>query len=61
LARGINLLRLKISVVYVCNNNRYAYSTPLGGQMAVENVADRAEAGLPAKSLTATSWPFGAL
>jgi pyruvate dehydrogenase E1 component alpha subunit len=32
----------------MCNNNQYAYSTPLERQMAVENVADRAEAyGLP--------------
>jgi pyruvate dehydrogenase E1 component alpha subunit len=32
----------------VCNNNQYAYSTPLERQMAVENVADRAEAyGMP--------------
>src|SRR2546429_8551249 len=34
----------KVPVVFVCNNNQYAYSTPLERQMAVENVADRAEA-----------------
>ena len=46
---GINLAAvMKVPVVYVCNNNQYAYSTPLERQMAVENVADRAEAyGLP--------------
>src|ERR1041384_1820240 len=46
---GINLAAvMKSPVVYVCNNNQYAYSTPLERQMAVENVADRAEAyGLP--------------
>jgi pyruvate dehydrogenase E1 component alpha subunit len=38
----------KVPVVFICNNNQYAYSTPLERQMAVENVADRAEAyGLP--------------
>jgi len=46
---GINFAAvMKSPVVYVCNNNQYAYSTPLERQMAVENVADRAEAyGLP--------------
>src|SRR5438552_7372905 len=46
---GINMAAvMKVPVVYVCNNNQYAYSTPLERQMAVENVADRAEAyGLP--------------
>jgi pyruvate dehydrogenase E1 component alpha subunit len=38
----------KAPVVFICNNNQYAYSTPLERQMAVENVADRAEAyGIP--------------
>ena len=38
----------KAPVVFICNNNQYAYSTPLERQMAVPNVADRAEAyGLP--------------
>jgi pyruvate dehydrogenase E1 component alpha subunit len=46
---GMNMASvLKSPVVYVCNNNQYAYSTPLERQMAVENVADRAEAyGMP--------------
>jgi TPP-dependent pyruvate/acetoin dehydrogenase alpha subunit len=34
----------KLPVIFVCENNRYAYSTPLEKQMAIEDVADRAEA-----------------
>ncbi len=34
----------KLPVVFFCNNNQYAYSTPLHLQMAIENVADRAKA-----------------
>jgi pyruvate dehydrogenase E1 component alpha subunit len=34
----------KLAVIFVCENNRYAYSTPLEKQMAIENVAERAEA-----------------
>src|SRR2546421_3216311 len=46
---GINMASVwKVPVVFICNNNQYAYSTPLERKMAVENVADRAEAyGLP--------------
>jgi pyruvate dehydrogenase E1 component alpha subunit len=46
---GVNMASvLKLPVVYICNNNQYAYSTPLDRQMAVENVADRADAyGMP--------------
>lgn len=46
---GMNLASVqKAPVVFICNNNQYAYSTPLGCQMAVENVADRAAAyGMP--------------
>ncbi len=46
---GINMASVfKVPVVFICNNNQYAYSTPLERQMAVENVADRAPAyGLP--------------
>ncbi len=33
----------KLPVLFVCENNRYAYSTPLEKQMAIEDVADRAE------------------
>jgi TPP-dependent pyruvate/acetoin dehydrogenase alpha subunit len=34
----------KLPVIFVCENNRYAYSTPLEKQMAIEDVADRAPA-----------------
>ena len=46
---GLNLASvLKLPVVFICNNNQYAYSTPLNLQMAVENIADRAAAyGMP--------------
>src|SRR5262249_39317169 len=46
---GVNMAAVfKCPVVYICNNNQYAYSTPLDRQMAVENIADRAEAyGIP--------------
>jgi TPP-dependent pyruvate/acetoin dehydrogenase alpha subunit len=38
----------KLPVMFVCENNRFAYSTPLEKQMAIEDVADRAEAyGFP--------------
>lgn len=39
---GMNLACVKKTpVVFICNNNQYAYSTPLDGQMAVKNVAER--------------------
>jgi pyruvate dehydrogenase E1 component alpha subunit len=46
---GINMAAVyKCPVVYLCNNNQYAYSTPLERQMAVVNIADRAQAyGIP--------------
>ena len=38
----------KLPVVFFCNNNQYAYSTPLPLQMAIPNVVDRAKAyGMP--------------
>jgi len=40
---GVNFATVqKLPVVYVCNNNQYAYSTPVSKQMACANVADRA-------------------
>ena len=40
----------KLPVVFICNNNQYAYSTPLNLQMACANVADRGPAyGMPAE------------
>jgi pyruvate dehydrogenase E1 component alpha subunit len=46
---GMNMAAvLDCPVVFVCNNNQYAYSTPLERQMPVPNVADRAYAyGMP--------------
>ncbi len=38
----------RLPVVFFCNNNQYAYSTPLSLQMAIPNVVDRAQAyGMP--------------
>ena len=34
----------QLPVVFFCNNNQYAYSTPLRLQMAIRDVADRAKA-----------------
>jgi len=34
----------KLPVIFVCENNHYAYSTPIDLQMAIANVADRAVA-----------------
>jgi TPP-dependent pyruvate/acetoin dehydrogenase alpha subunit len=39
---GINMAAVqKAPLVLICNNNQYAYSTPLSKQMACANVADR--------------------
>ncbi len=48
---GINLAAVqKVPLVLVCNNNQYAYSTPLEKQMACAHVADRAPGyGIPAE------------
>jgi len=48
---GVNFATVqKLPVLYVCNNNQYAYSTPLSAQMACANVADRGPAyGMPAE------------
>jgi TPP-dependent pyruvate/acetoin dehydrogenase alpha subunit len=48
---GVNFACVqKLPVVYVCNNNQYAYSTPLHLQMATAHVADKASAyGMPAE------------
>lgn len=38
----------KLPIVYFCNNNQYAYSTPVSRQMAVASVSDRAAGyGIP--------------
>lgn len=42
---GVNFATVqKLPVLYICNNNQYAYSTPLELQMACANVADKAPA-----------------
>jgi pyruvate dehydrogenase E1 component alpha subunit len=48
---GVNFATVqKLPVVFVCNNNQYAYSTPLSLQMACANVADRGPAyNMPAE------------
>ena len=48
---GLNLAAVqKLPVIYVCNNNQYAYSTPLSKQMCCADVADRAPGyGIPAE------------
>jgi len=48
---GMNLASVqKLPVVWICNNNQYAYSTPMAAQMACANVADRGAAyNIPAE------------
>jgi TPP-dependent pyruvate/acetoin dehydrogenase alpha subunit len=48
---GVNLAAvLKLPLVLICNNNQYAYSTPIERQMACANVADRGPAyGIPSE------------
>lgn len=48
---GINLAAVqKAPLILICNNNQYAYSTPLSKQMACANVADRAPGyGIPSE------------
>ncbi|NCC31886.1 MAG: thiamine pyrophosphate-dependent dehydrogenase E1 component subunit alpha [Chloroflexia bacterium] len=38
----------QVPVVFICENNQYAYSTPLARQMRIEHIADRAAGyGMP--------------
>ncbi len=48
---GVNFAAvLRLPLVLICNNNQYAYSTPLDRQMTCANVADRGPAyGIPAE------------
>ncbi len=50
---SINLAAIwKLPVIFVCENNQYAESTPFSKVMLVENVADRAKAyGIPGVSV----------
>src|SRR5712691_11855808 len=49
---GLNLAAvLTLPVVFICNNNQYAYSTHVSRQMKVERVSDRARGyGMPGES-----------
>jgi pyruvate dehydrogenase E1 component alpha subunit len=49
---GVNFAAvLKLPVVFICNNNQYAYSTHVSRQMRVERVSDRARGyGIPGES-----------
>lgn len=49
---GVNLAAVqRLPVVFICNNNQYAYSTPVGRQMAVARVSDRARGyGIPGET-----------
>lgn len=48
---GLNFASVqKLPVIFICNNNQYAYSTPISRQMACANVADRGPAyAIPAE------------
>jgi pyruvate dehydrogenase E1 component alpha subunit len=48
---GMNFASVqKLPVAWICNNNQYAYSTPVSAQMACANVADRgASYNIPAE------------
>lgn len=48
---GINMAAVqKLPLVLICNNNQYAYSTPVSKQMACQHVADRGPGyGIPAE------------
>lgn len=50
---GLNLAAvLQLPVVYICVNNRWAYSTPLDRQMAISRVSERAAGyGIPGVTL----------
>src|SRR2546422_1708712 len=42
---GLNLASVqKVPVIFICNNNQYAYSTPVEKQMAVKDISVRAQA-----------------
>lgn len=53
---GINFAAVqKVPAVFVCVNNRYAYSTPIERQMAVGTVAERASGfGIPVETVDGT-------
>ena len=53
---GVNLAAvLRVPVVFVCNNNQFAYSTPLGRQTLVPDIAVRAAGyGIPGVTVDGT-------
>ncbi len=48
---GLNMAAvMNLPIVYLCNNNHYAYSTPLDKQMKIQDIADRVRGyGMPAE------------
>ena len=50
---GLNFAAVqKLPVVYICNNNQWAYSTPLDKQMACASIAARGPAyGIPSEAI----------
>ena len=48
----------KLPVIFVCENNRYAYSTPVEKEMAIDDVASRAAGyGFPGKVVSGNDLP----
>ncbi len=48
----------QLPVVFICENNQYAYSTPLSRQMRVEHIADRAAGyGFPGLVIDGNDFP----
>jgi pyruvate dehydrogenase E1 component alpha subunit len=50
---GVNFASvLKLPIVFMCNNNQYAYSTHVSRQMAIEHFSERAQAyGIPGETI----------
>ncbi len=48
----------RLPIVFVCENNRYAYSTPVEKEMAIDDLADRAMGyGFPGKVVSGNDLP----
>jgi len=50
---GVNMAAvMRLPVIFICNNNQYAYSTPVSRQMAIEKFSDRAVGyGIPGETV----------